>query len=76
MTITVRELLAKLGRGDVSLDDRVEVEGLPDTPPEPKRSLQDPCPHPAREGKHELYMNDPAYPNSGMHCRACGAASK
>ena len=33
--------------------------------------LDDPCPHPARNGVHEIYGNGTA-----MHCRACGAGKE
>lgn len=33
--------------------------------------LDDPCPHPSRDGKHELYGS-----TDGLYCKACGATSK
>lgn len=41
---------------------------------EPKTpSLDDPCPHPARNGRHEVYASPPDFKD--MHCRACGAGT-
>ena len=31
--------------------------------------MSEPCPHPARDGRHEVY----AEPGGLIHCRACGA---
>lgn len=49
--------------------------GSPPPPPRPwhpqdgaPRSTADPCPHPARHGTHELYLD-----RDRVHCRACGA---
>jgi len=33
--------------------------------------LDDPCPHPSRDGRHELYGNV-----DGMYCRACGVSKE
>lgn len=33
-------------------------------------TLDDPCPHPARDGVHEVYSGGRV---EGLHCRACGA---
>ena len=41
---------------------------------ERRPSLDEPCPHPSRQphGHHEVY-SDPRYPDTTLHCRACGA---
>jgi hypothetical protein len=40
--------------------------------PKPLPSLDEPCPHPARNGRHEIYVMDTREPK-GEFCRACGA---
>ena len=38
--------------------------------PDKAPSLDEPCPHPARRGRHEEYMGDDKF-----FCRACGATT-
>lgn len=40
----------------------------------PDRTLSEPCPHPDRGGKHELYAPHPSRTgHNKAYCRACGA---
>lgn len=51
--------------------ERVECpETYAPPPPPPLPSLDDPCPHPARNGIHELYVSGDG---KSQFCRACGA---
>ena len=35
--------------------------------------LSAPCPHPDRNGRHEVYVRPPRHVGSKLFCRACGA---
>lgn len=59
----LRELAAGL--------DRLDPEPPKPAPGEARPDFRSPCPHPARNGQHEVY----AAGRAGAYCRACGAES-